>query len=372
MSGVNANNCSCQLALEFVSRIDDISFQLAKLDVLGKTLRNATSSKSFWAEFERKPYAFRKKMTIFAKFLYAFILLFLLASITAVGIYQQRGHFQCSSITLTFGDDVWENAWVKGKEDRMVLVYSYFNGLYEKVGMHDRRPLYRERRKSDGGPFQTKIGAEIKYCESENAWVFTHEMIRKTKTSGNSSCPWLLRSPNTDEFDLLDVPHTWEIWVGVIDNEAQMSVACNECRDDTDCNLNGVCTDKECVCTNPDYAGRHCELELPCARIISDLSNETWSVVTTKNCETFVHEYERPIYTLLGERNITGDIAIPETLQSLNEQLREDMKYDLLGDRLSIIYTGSRWFVMVIEGGKKMSMDMLEGMGSEFHAFWDR
>lgn len=49
--------------------------------------------------------------------------------------------------------------------------------------------------------------------------------------SWKSSCPWLLRSPDTDAYDLMDVSSDWEIWVGIIDGDAKMSVTCDECTD---------------------------------------------------------------------------------------------------------------------------------------------
>ena len=67
-----------------------------------------------------------------------------------------------------------------------------------------------------------------------------------------------MRSKETDAYDLMDVSSDWEVWVGAIVPEAQMSITCNECRSDAeysgggdmDCNLNGLCIDRECEC-NP-------------------------------------------------------------------------------------------------------------------------
>ena len=99
----------------------------------------------------------------------------------------------------------------------------------------------------------------------------------KTQNSTNSPCPWLLRSPNTDAYDLLEVPTNWEIWTGVINQDATLSATCNECQSssddqiyDTDCNFNGVCTRREdqysrCAC-NDGFFGTHCQLEEPCTR----------------------------------------------------------------------------------------------------------
>eukprot|EP00579_Thalassiosira_antarctica_P007523 CAMPEP_0201903964 /NCGR_PEP_ID=MMETSP0902-20130614/55751_1 /ASSEMBLY_ACC=CAM_ASM_000551 /TAXON_ID=420261 /ORGANISM="Thalassiosira antarctica, Strain CCMP982" /LENGTH=287 /DNA_ID=CAMNT_0048438033 /DNA_START=945 /DNA_END=1808 /DNA_ORIENTATION=- len=262
--------------------IDDIAFQLAKYDILGKHLRLAASAKCFRAEFEKKPYFLRKKMTIFVKLIYLFNLLVFVAGMIYISVLQNEGYFQCSSITVTFGEDIWEHAWVPtpdGQLKRRILVYSYFNGHYKQNGTHAGRPVYQEMRKSSVSPFVTIIGAEIKYCTEESAWVFSHENIKKAKTPEESSCPWLLRSPDTQAYDLMDVSGEWEIWVGVINHGAKMDSTCNECQDNTDCNLNGMCTDdKQCHCTNKGYYGMHCGLEEPSqAYDLIDVSGE-WEI----------------------------------------------------------------------------------------------
>ena len=49
--------------------------------------------------------------------------------------------------------------------------------------------------------------AEIKYCDGH--WIFTHEYIRKSidafEEDYESDCHWLLRSPETDVYDVLEV-----------------------------------------------------------------------------------------------------------------------------------------------------------------------
>ena len=102
-----------------------------------------------------------------------------MGGLTAIATLQRNGHFQCESVTITFGEDIWENAWVQN--ENMVLVYSYFNGVYKHSGTHAGRPVYREMRKSMDTPFETKIGALIKYCVEESAWVLTHTNIRKSR-----------------------------------------------------------------------------------------------------------------------------------------------------------------------------------------------
>ena len=205
------------LALNFVSMIDDIAFQLAKLDILGNTIQTAASSKCFRVEFvsrelsmllfffvpldvhtvhsslplqEKKPYSFRKKITIFSKFLYVFNLILFLVGMITISILQKSGFFLCNSVKVEFGDDVWQRAWVQqssGQYETSVLVYSYFNGVYKRDGVYAGRPVYTEMRKSDFKPYETIIGASIFYCPDEGAFVFAHPNISKAKPSGEVS-----------------------------------------------------------------------------------------------------------------------------------------------------------------------------------------
>lgn len=133
-----------QLALNFVAMIDDISFRLSQLDILGKRLRNATTTPSFRMEFERKPYAFRKKMTNFTKFIFCANFLILFACVIAVGTWQKSGYYQCPSLTVALGDEIWRTAYIRSTGENKTLIYSYFNGVYSKNGTHASRPVYRE------------------------------------------------------------------------------------------------------------------------------------------------------------------------------------------------------------------------------------
>ena len=110
--------------------------------------------------------------------------------------------------------------------EEMVLIYPYFNGMYNQDGSsHDGRPVYVEQNKFDNTPFDTtspdevnirvKVPAQIKYCKSIRAWVLMHEYIRKS-TRDDSECPWLLRSEETDAYDIEEIQGPWQVWAGVI------------------------------------------------------------------------------------------------------------------------------------------------------------
>ena len=63
----------------------------------------------------------------------------------------------------------------------MTVVYSYFNGVYERDGTYNRRPVYKELNKYDERQYNITTPAEIKYCQSINAWVFSHPDISKSR-----------------------------------------------------------------------------------------------------------------------------------------------------------------------------------------------
>ena len=66
-----------------------------------------------------------------------------------------------------------------------------------------------------------------------------------------AGCNWLLRSPKTTEFNLMNVVGNWQVWVGTI-GKAEVNIACNECDDESDCNLNGQYIQSKCSCDSKD------------------------------------------------------------------------------------------------------------------------
>ena len=282
--------------------LDDIAFAISKIDVLGKKLQRATMTSYFRVDFQKqtdgsarrtilnKVKSRKWRMKVFLKGIYFINLMGFLAAMIFVSVRQSDGYYQCSSITVRLGrDEVWEAAVVEFQQttpgsvvtEEMVLVYSYFNGVYVKDDnrISEGRPIYIERKKTagsqpfDDGPSPLVVGwnltfnaiepAEIRYCEGH--WIFTHKYIRKSRRShlDDSDCNWLLRSPATDEFDLLDVDGKWQFWAGDI-SETEVKISCDECEDNSDCNLNGICnSDGECECFVEDevvFLGTHCEV----------------------------------------------------------------------------------------------------------------
>ena len=111
--------------------MDDIAFNLAKIDVMGRHLKLAALSKCFAAEFEKQPFALRKKMNYFLKGIFVFNLCILLAGMGMITHLQNTGAFYAKEITVTFGEQIWPNAIVtlpSGGVTTRSLLFSYFNG----------------------------------------------------------------------------------------------------------------------------------------------------------------------------------------------------------------------------------------------------
>jgi len=218
--------------------IADIAFTLARMSVLSRSMKEATIRKYFKLEFKKSKLGQSRTISLFLKAVYFLNLCAMVAGMCFVTIKQADGVYQCQEISARLPDNVWERGlvmWPDGRIEEMILNYPYFNGVYRQEGSHDGRPVYVEMKKLDGTPFDTelleglvvKVPAKFQYCKSIRAWVFTHDYLRKSKHD-DSDCPWLLRSEETDVFDIEEVEGQWQVWAGVISN-AEVSISCNEC-----------------------------------------------------------------------------------------------------------------------------------------------
>lgn len=143
--------------------------------------------KLFQTEFEKQKFARSKKSSLLLNSIYFLNLAALLAGMITVSIRQTSGHYQCNSISVDFGDEVWEDAVVEEPPgsnmfEERVLVFSTFNGVYIKSGNENGRPVYQEMGKNDPEPFFGRgiVPAEIKYNKEAGAWIFVHPHIRNS------------------------------------------------------------------------------------------------------------------------------------------------------------------------------------------------
>jgi len=292
----------CLLLTNFL--LGGTAFKLARMSMLSTSMKEATTRRYFRTEFRRPTLGWKAKSFFFVA-VYLFNLCGLLGGMIYVSVRQSRGDFQCKSITVKFREDIWREATVvsnQDQEDKRVLVYSFFNGVYAQDGsIHDGRPVYIERRKFDGTEFDTTlpsfnpfnatviIPARIQYCERFRAWVFMHESILKSKRD-DPDCPWLLRSETTNVYDIEEVKGPWQAWQGVIET-TDVLIACNECSVEADCNLNGECNEGgSCDCNEnvegSTFLGPRCEVALKdnCRTIIGGESRSLFRAKSRGVC----------------------------------------------------------------------------------------
>lgn len=412
------------LALEFVENVDDIIYELCKRGFFGKNLRIVTNQNYSYEPPGTEEKDKSGRMARFSvwcrrtiRIIYYMNMAAMLAMLLYVNLTQNVGNYRCKSLSVTFGDEVWEGALVMhdgmDPEDRL-LIYSHFNGIYVEGSRINGRPSYIEMNKEDGDPFQRKDPgpAEIMYCEDIEAWVFRHSRIRtmvnvnvkenntEEKEKVENECNWLLRSPSTDDFDIISVAEMggWSVWKGVVGVNYPITVTCNECSSRADCNYHGECVDEKCVCDDDlNFFGVYCELAKPCQQIRSEMDpNTILTLAADPNDDTseFVEVYNRPLYyahmsgipfglmggkdkdlqkyaDVLGRRSLSGENLTYDDDDFFDIHLREEAFVNLMKNYTFVLgYTGQRWYGQIkpwIPLGDQSSDRFKE---EEYHAFW--
>ncbi|KAL9187447.1 hypothetical protein ACHAXT_001550 [Thalassiosira profunda] len=375
------------LSVEFVENIDDVLYALSRRGFFGKTLKRASyETHAYDPPGDSRTQTFAKWFKRFVRFVYFGNGVLMLFGLTYLMIKQDRGDFRCKSITVTFSDEVWEDSWIKrddGTYDMRLLVYSHFNGIYAENGTHDGRPRYYEQNKEDGDPFVHTIGAEIVYCAELEAWVFRHEMISTSPRDEDeeNECSWLLRSPETESFDIIEVAqeqNRWMIWEGRIEQEYSITITCNECYDEAGCNYHGDCVDQMCFCDDELYFGSHCEFDRPCEVIRSEKDANTTLHLVHDNADDMVHFVEVYGHPKYVAEHMSG---IPHNLMKLkptDDSFSDDDFFEihtemepfqqLLTNYTFVLrYTGRRWLGQIAPNG-------VHDVGfneEEYHAYWD-
>ena len=74
--------------------------------------------------------------------------------------------------------------------------------------------------------------------------------MRLVPHSMQNKCSWLLISSHTEEYDLIEVAKegSWSVWKGRIESGCAISVQCNDCKENADCNYRGECIHQRCHC----------------------------------------------------------------------------------------------------------------------------
>ncbi|KAL7537721.1 hypothetical protein ACHAWF_005887 [Thalassiosira exigua] len=409
------------LALQFVQQLDDIAFSLCKMDVFGKRMLRACTARCFETEFGKIKSRRTRRINIFLKTVYFANLGLLLLGMISISINQMRGSYQCDSITVNFGGDVWEDAIVsmpKEQYDKWVtlypyfrdrvtpdrysewtLVFSYFNGFYEKDGTHAGRPIYRERRKSDrtpygeGLPHAFVLPSVIKYCDGISAWIFTHDHIQKSEEKDEVTCVSISFSEKCMADILCSLHSTFQFSLGAIGcsdqkvygviGETDVSYSCNGCVDNAECNMNGQCIDGQCKCNKKNdahFLGTHCEIKIKssCRTIIggeskiccNPIAYYSQNALTFSGSEADTNNPGFVSYYVNGKTSIPGKGSHYALYQQYSRPVYTFGSWE---NNVELIYSGDRWFGQLYNmTALNMTINDKIIASNEYHAFWGR
>ncbi|KAL7458616.1 hypothetical protein ACHAWC_010206 [Mediolabrus comicus] len=399
------------LALEFVQKLDDVSYGLSKKYMLGRRMLRA-ASKEYKVQKRRRTTRRREDVPtegssvnheiqgcklirrkcgsqMYSKagdFVVKSTLLLnlscLLIGVSIIASRQLNGRFWCSSVQVRLGDDILRKALIRNNTDSSItertLVYAYFNGHYVLNGTYQGRPRYTEQNKVyPTDRYNETIPAEIRYCN--NRWVFYHPDIVKTEYDeeyDREECQWLLRSPKTKEFNLLDVAASdWEVWKGgrgAIGSTDGLSIACDDVDSRADCNYHGDVIDSTCEC-HEGYTSAHCEFEMPCKYLEEDFSVDgldssgieyEWS---RNEDDQLIWLYDRAVYNWIPRYDLGDYLSAvynvsKEELKRAEGVSRQDVNFTVIGT-----YVGNRWVASL---GFLNEKNQSIGYDVEYHAFW--
>ena len=249
------------VALEFIESIDDIIFGLCRRGFFSRQLRVAANQEHvLHCSSHQGARKIRKWSKRLVRAIYFSSMIIMLSGLAIITSRQTDGAYGCRSLIVSFGDGSWEEAWVKLDDkcsnnstcsgdnqqcyiededssgfcyEKRLLIYSHFNGYYIQDGILAERPRYLERNKENGEKFKTTAPAELEYCEDIESWVLRHPDIRASLDNSRSNeCNWLLRSDETEEFDLVELSReNWFLWKGKIQQDYQIDIKCAEVSD---------------------------------------------------------------------------------------------------------------------------------------------
>ena len=109
-----------------------VNLILSLVGFFGSTLRVATNN-AHHIEITQESHAFRSWSSLFIRFVYIVNVVLGMGALTYVAVDQYRGEYRCQSVSVSFGDAVWEEAFVTigNVTEKRLLIYSHFNGIYQ-------------------------------------------------------------------------------------------------------------------------------------------------------------------------------------------------------------------------------------------------
>lgn len=378
-------------AVQFVSELDDIAFHLAKAGVLGDQMLDAAIKASqVELSYCRKSEGNLRPVKVIG---YSLLFCMLIAPWTAVKVFQSRGvyfkadcqtfhvYFENNSFKTNVCDTLYQQGLACPEWSSTGLTsvrYEFFSDIYSVdtdqkgyIETKNHRPIYYQRgfdnSDPESGPYKW---GKISYCQQVNAWVFSIEGLKKGANADD--CSWLIKSPETDAFNLDQVPEgDWVAWTGRI-VETVVDITCIECDAGeiatVGCNFHGNCSATESTCQcETSFLGYQCEVCAACetkshngnffasakAKVLSIVGNETVANELFQFNETSLFEillkddtpvevYDRQVYYIEGSK----------------------------GDLMFLVYTGGTYSIRLTTSDQLNRKSLTEYLET-FHSFWD-
>ena len=367
-------------AVEFISNLDNLAFELAVTGYVGKSVK----------QLALKAAGIQLDINHITRMWIAQAIFYLVGLGMFIGwlfcrLSQQHGVVlaatSCSAFQVKFGGEIFEiprgervtlegssrqtRQETLGRFDPATpppMMYSFFSGRYETLQQElsgvwkDQKGLQR----INGRPVYKQSGIDdttsgtFYYCKGIGAWVFTIPALGEAlPQKGVAECGpmgWLMRSGSTDAFILENVdPNVWEVWTGTKLNRAlEFRYKCAGCKTDTDCDYShGKCHQQtgKCECFD-GWAGHSCQLKQPfCPQVnYMYLCSKPSSFWQDGPYDILLHEDNSPI--LIQDRPVYAG--------------------SYKGSDVVFFYGGRRWFV------SRWDQDTaLDVFNDKFHAFWD-
>jgi hypothetical protein len=377
-------------AMQFVSGLDNLAYELVMNGYIGDNLQDAAKSVSeLSVPSDRKHLRWRRA---------AFVVTFA-AMVAGLSVVHARVSYRvigssCLSLEIRFDDAIFDLVdaplVVDGTSRNQSLfaarvlensppslVYSFFSGNYVTVNhtssrasnvlmkdllkdLINDRPVYYERGLEDD-----PTGGMIYYCEEDTAWVFTIPALKNNfpaRTRSRCKHGWLMQSPITYAASLEDAPlDNWSVWTGTVETMS-LSVTCNECSRDTDCGLtNGECDDstRTCKCVKP-WNGHHCEKPQSCPDMM-------W---THLGDSSFDFKRDKPLSRLdydITTKQVTLTHDDDQALEVNDRPVYHD--YGITNETFVSVafYSGNRWIIG--QWDEEKFVDVLGA--SDFDTFFD-
>lgn len=110
---------------------DDVIFELCRRGFFGRNLRVSTHNLPC-IETSRESHALRKWTKRGVRFVYFLNMCVAIGGLSYLTNHQRNGAYRCQDFTVSFGDEIWEDAWIineNGEPEQRLLVFAHFNGV---------------------------------------------------------------------------------------------------------------------------------------------------------------------------------------------------------------------------------------------------